>query len=143
MFSLIISIIALGYFVLWFGVKYFSTAGLTASGWLAGSYMVQTLGELLISPVGLAMITVLVPRKYIAMMMGMWFLSQTAANSLSGLLAGLTSVPNGTSIQVASDIYEQAFLYFALIALVCAVLSFMVAPMINRLVRATSHKFSS
>lgn len=134
-FSFGIWFITLGFAILWLGIKYFSNNGLTPSGWLVASYFLQTTAELLISPVGLAMITVLAPKNYVSMMMGMWFLSNTAAFSLSGLLASLTSVPTGTSLISSSMIYAHGYGVFALISLFFAILSLICAPYINRLTK--------
>ena len=132
-FSFGIWFITLGFGILWVGIKYFSENGLTSSGWLVASYFLQTTAELLISPVGLAMITVLAPKNYVSMMMGIWFLSNTAAFSLSGLLASLTAIPADTSLISSSAIYANGYGVFALISLFFAILSLICAPYIKRL----------
>ncbi len=132
-FSYAIWLMTLGFAVLWFGISYFNTNGITASGWLVLSYFLQTTGELLISPVGLAMITVLSPKGYTGMMMGMWFLSQTAAFSISGFLGVFVAIPNGSSILEASKIYESGFGYFALISLIAAIISLLLVPYLKSL----------
>ena len=134
-FSYAIFLMTMGFAVLWLGVTFFNVDGMTASGWLVASYFLQTSGELLINPVGLAMITVLAPRGYVGLMMGMWFLSNTAAFSLSGLVATVTSVPDGSSLQQASNVYASGFGTFALISLVVALLSIACAPFISHLIK--------
>lgn len=54
--------------------------------WLVGTYMLHTMGELCLSPVGLSMVTKLSPLRLVSMMMGIWFLSSFLANILSGWL---------------------------------------------------------
>jgi len=56
--------------------------------WLIGSYFVQTIGELLLSPVGLSSMTKLSPRKYVGQMMGIWFLATSVGNLIAGLVGG-------------------------------------------------------
>jgi proton-dependent oligopeptide transporter, POT family len=56
--------------------------------WLVGSYFVQTIGELLLSPVGLSSMTKLSPRKYVGQMMGIWFLATSVGNLIAGLVGG-------------------------------------------------------
>jgi len=52
--------------------------------WLISSYFVITVGELLVSPMGLSMVTKLAPRRMTAMLMGGWFISTSFGNWLSG-----------------------------------------------------------
>ncbi|HEX7334508.1 MAG TPA: oligopeptide:H+ symporter, partial [Pyrinomonadaceae bacterium] len=56
--------------------------------WLAVSYILQTLGELCLSPVGLSTMTKLSPRKYVGQMMGIWFLATSVGNLIAGLVGG-------------------------------------------------------
>ena len=57
--------------------------------WLVASYGVITVGELCLSPMGLALVSKLSPKRVTALMMGGWFLSTAIGNKLSGVLAGL------------------------------------------------------
>jgi len=57
--------------------------------WLVGVYLFHTMGELCLSPVGLSMVTKLAPIRYAALLMGMWFLSNAAANKLAGLIGAM------------------------------------------------------
>ena len=56
--------------------------------WLVGSYLLQTAGELSISPVGLSSMTKLSPRRYVGQMMGVWFLATSLGNLIAGLVGG-------------------------------------------------------
>jgi len=56
--------------------------------WLAVSYILQTVGELCLSPVGLSTMTKLSPRKYVGQMMGIWFLATSVGNLIAGLVGG-------------------------------------------------------
>jgi len=56
--------------------------------WLTISYLLQTLGELSLSPVGLSSMTKLSPRKYVGQMMGIWFLAASLGNLIAGLVGG-------------------------------------------------------
>ncbi|MFJ8000012.1 peptide MFS transporter [Streptomyces sp. NPDC096310] len=55
--------------------------------WLVGIYLIQTVGELCVSPVGLSVTTKMAPTKYASQMMGVWFLAVTAGDSVTGLLS--------------------------------------------------------
>ena len=56
--------------------------------WLIGVYLLQTVGELCLSPVGLSTTTKLAPSRLVGLMMGVWFLSISLGNYLAGELAG-------------------------------------------------------
>ena len=56
--------------------------------WLVGVYLLHTLGELCLSPVGLSIVTKLAPRRIVGSMMGVWFLSIAIGNGLGGWVAG-------------------------------------------------------
>ena len=57
--------------------------------WLFFVYLLHTLGELCLSPVGLSMVTKLAPARVAALMMGIWYLANAAANYLAGILEEL------------------------------------------------------
>ncbi|CAL9510496.1 oligopeptide:H+ symporter [Streptomyces werraensis] len=58
-----------------------------AALWLVAIYFIQTVGELLLSPVGLSVTTKMAPAKYASQMMGVWFLAVTAGDATTGLLS--------------------------------------------------------
>ncbi|MBH1935464.1 MFS transporter [Streptomyces sp. AV19] len=65
-----------------------ATDGNTVSPmWLITIYMLQTLGELCLSPVGLSLTTKMAPQKYASQMMGVWFLAVTAGDCVMTLMA--------------------------------------------------------
>jgi len=53
--------------------------------WLVVAYFIQTIGELCLSPVGLSLVTKLAPKRLAALLMGVWFLSIWAGNTLAGV----------------------------------------------------------
>jgi len=62
-------------------------AGRVSPLWLVGTYLFQTIGELLLSPVGLSAFTRLAPTRVAGLMMGVWFLSLSMGNYLAGRTA--------------------------------------------------------
>jgi proton-dependent oligopeptide transporter, POT family len=62
--------------------------------WLVFSYLLQTAGELSISPVGLSSMTKLSPRRYVGQMMGVWFLATSLGNLIAGLVGGSVNPEN-------------------------------------------------
>ena len=56
--------------------------------WLVTTYMLHTVGELCLSPVGLSFYTKLAPKRFVGQMMGMWFLALSLGNLVASLIAG-------------------------------------------------------
>jgi POT family proton-dependent oligopeptide transporter len=80
-----------GFFIMIFPANMLvSTGGAikVAAWWLAFSYLFQTFGELLLSPVGLSSMTKLAPRRFVGQMMGIWFLAASVGNLIAGLVGG-------------------------------------------------------
>lgn len=63
-----------------------SSHGRTSMLWLVSYYFVFTIGELLLSPVGLSIVSKLAPPRWVGVMIGVWLLSTASGNLLVGLL---------------------------------------------------------
>jgi POT family proton-dependent oligopeptide transporter len=133
-FSLGIAFMCAGYLLLGFAAKFTGTDGITSAGWLAGSYLLQTMGELLLSPVGLSMITVLSPKHLVGMMMGVWFFSVAVGFSLGGSLANIAAVPDNMPATASLGIYAHAFMVYGYISLAIAVVSFALVPFLKTMI---------
>jgi len=57
--------------------------------WLVVYYLVITVGELCLSPMGLSLVTKLSPKRLVGLMLGGWFLATAVGNKLSGFISGL------------------------------------------------------
>jgi proton-dependent oligopeptide transporter, POT family len=57
--------------------------------WLVATYLLHTIGELCLSPVGLSAMTRLAPARIVGLTMGAWFLALSVGNYLGGRVAGL------------------------------------------------------
>jgi POT family proton-dependent oligopeptide transporter len=92
-------------------------------------YVIQSVGELCLSPIGLSMTTKLAPTKLVGFAMGGWFLSTGIGNNLSGIFASHVSGETGMSVESALSGYTFGF--WALV--IPGVLLFLIAPLIQRL----------
>ena len=85
--------------------------------WLAGLYLIHSVAELCISPVGLSMITKLSIARVVGLMMGVWFLSISVAQYFAGLIAQVASVDTVggqvTNLKVSLDTYSGVFTLIA------------------------------
>jgi len=92
-------------------------------------YVIQSVGELCLSPIGLSMVTKLAPVRLVGFGMGGWFLSTGIGNNLSGIFAGVVSGEDGMTVESALKGYTFGF--WALIG--SGVVLFLIAPLINKL----------
>jgi POT family proton-dependent oligopeptide transporter len=92
-------------------------------------YVIQSVGELCLSPIGLSMVTKLAPTRLVGLGMGGWFLSTGIGNNLSGIFASFVSGEKGMTVESALGGYTFGF--YALIG--SGVLLFLIAPLIQKL----------
>jgi POT family proton-dependent oligopeptide transporter len=104
-------------------------AGLIPFWTLFMVYVIQSVGELCLSPIGLSMVTKLAPVRLVGFGMGGWFLSTGIGNNLSGIFAGHVSGEEGLS--TASALSGYTFGFWALV--IPGVLLFVIAPIIQKL----------
>lgn len=92
-------------------------------------YVIQSIGELCLSPIGLSMVTKLAPTRLVGLGMGGWFLSTGIGNNLSGIFASHVSGESGMSVESALSGYNFGF--WSLV--IGGVLLFLLAPLIQKL----------
>jgi len=102
--------------------------------WIALAYLFLTIGEMLLSPVGLAMVTMLAPVNLVGLLMGLWFVSIGLGGDLAGMLAKIAGAPDDkTSPQVLAHLYSHAFFIYALLGFVSGLIVFLLTPWLKRL----------
>jgi POT family proton-dependent oligopeptide transporter len=90
-----ILIMGAGFIVLAIAQSRADTLGKVGPQWLFFVYLLHTMGELCLSPIGLSLVTRLAPVRLAAIMMGIWFAANAIANYLAGILESLLA---GSSI---------------------------------------------
>ncbi len=95
-------------------------------------YLMISLAELLLYPVGLSAITVLAPHKKVSTMMGLFFVSLGVGGFLAGKLANFSAIPFGeTSISFLKARYSIAFTQMTCLL----ILSLLGCMVLNRLIK--------
>jgi POT family proton-dependent oligopeptide transporter len=132
-FALGFSAVAVGFFT--YGVAgQFAVNGLTSSWIMIAGYGLYSLGELLVSGLGLAMIARYVPARMGGFMMGAWFVATGISQYLGGVVANYASVPQGMTDPLQTlPIYTSLFNKLGIAALVCTLIALSVLPMMRRL----------
>jgi POT family proton-dependent oligopeptide transporter len=127
---------ALSFLVLKFGANFANAEGIMSSNWLVACYAFQSLGELLVSGLGLAMVAQLVPQRMMGFAMGMWFLTSATAAVIAGWVAALTTAPAGlTDANQTLAIYSDVFGKIGYATAIVAVITLMIAPKLTRIIR--------
>ena len=104
--------------------------------WIAGLYLLQTMGELAISPVGLSMITKLSIARIVGMMMGVWFLSISIGLYLAGVVAQYASVETVggqvTNLKVSLDTFASVYTVIGSASVGIGVVLLALSPLLKR-----------
>lgn len=124
------------FLLLYFARYTLSAGGLVSSNWLVLSYFFQSLGELLVSALGVAMVAELVPQSISGFVMGMWYLTSSVAGFIGASVASYTALPSHSSPGAASlMLYTQVFAWIGVVTLAVAFVLWVISPFLCRLVR--------
>ncbi len=127
-------LLCLGYVVIAFAVKGADSTSKVAMWWLFGLYVLHTMGELCLSPIGLSMVSKLAPVRFASLLMGTWFLANAAANKLAGTLSALipTEKPgNLLGIQITT-LYDF-FMVFIVMSGTAAIILFLLSNVLKKM----------
>ena len=117
--------VGVGFLILVWGSQFAGPDFKVGLWWLAGLYLVHSMAELCISPVGLSMVTKLSIARVVGLMMGVWFLSIAVAQYVAGIVAQFASVETVggqvTNLKVSLDTYVGVFTTIAEISIVLGV----------------------
>ena len=108
-FAASLVLMGLGFLALPLGILFADAKGLSPFFFLFLSYVLQSFGELLIMPVGYAMIGRMAPRQYQGVMMGSWMLVVGLASLFSGDFSGMIPEPSTGSALTTNADYSQLF----------------------------------
>lgn len=109
-----------------------STAGIVPAIFLVLLYLLHTLGELALSPVGLSLVTKLAPAKVVGFMMGFWFLSSAIAHQAGKWVAGEVDPPPGATAETKLAMSLEVFNQVGLFAVGSGVLLLVLSPVIKK-----------
>ena len=120
-------LLALGYLWIAFGVKDVQANVKVSMIWLIGMYMMHSMGELCLSPIGLSLVNKLAPIKFASLLMAVWFTANAFANKLAGVLSGYYPDGKTTSFlgyQIA-NLYDFFMLFLGMAGVASLVLFFL------------------
>lgn len=128
-------LLALGYLYISFGVKDLEPGVKVSMMWLIGLFLFFIMGELCLSPIGLSLVYRLSPARFSSLIMGVWYLSSSAANKFAGLLSSFYP-ENGVAksflgYQVAN--LHDFFMLFVFMSGASALILFFLAPKLKKM----------
>lgn len=140
-FALGMTMCALSFLILYFARFFYTGNGLVSSWWLIVSYLFQSIGELLVSALGVAMVAELVPEQIAGFVMGMWFLTSAIAGFIGATVASYASLPKHIKPGIESlTIYTNVFAWIGIITLLIAVCMWLLSPRLNRYIATNAVK---
>ncbi|WP_350286247.1 oligopeptide:H+ symporter [uncultured Croceitalea sp.] len=110
--------------------------GMVPFSYLLWLYFILSVGELFMSPVGLSKITDLSPKRIVAFMMGVWFLSSAYAFQIVGFISkqlAIESTDSNVGGLETLNVYLDGFRLIAIYALVAGVVVLIFGPLMKRL----------
>ncbi|KTC91694.1 oligopeptide:H+ symporter [Fluoribacter dumoffii] len=132
-FSLGMTMCGLSFLMLFFARYFYVDHGMVSSWWLIISYLFQSLGELLVSALGVAMVAELVPAQIAGFVMGMWFLTSAIAGFIGATVASYTALPEHIKPGVESlMIYTHVFAVIGIVTLIIAFCMWLLSPRLSR-----------
>jgi len=131
-----------GFLLLVWGAQFADAQFKVGLMWLAGLYLIHSMAELCISPVGLSMITKLSMARIVGMMMGVWFLSIAVAQYVAGMVAQVASVETVggqvTNLKVSLDTYVGVFTTIGLVSVCVGAVLLVIAIPLKKLMHGVT-----
>ncbi len=142
-----LALLCLGYIVIAMAVKGVDSSVKISMWWLIALYLLHTMGELCLSPIGLSMVSKLAPLRFSSLLMGTWFLANAAANKLAGTLSalipptaediakagGTAKYPDLLGFQI-TNLYEF-FMVFIVMSGTAAIILFLLSSVLRKMMR--------
>jgi POT family proton-dependent oligopeptide transporter len=126
-----------GAYFIFYATRFFADAnGVTSLNVFTTAYLVITLGELCLSPIGLSIMTKLSPYKLQGVMMGMWFLASAYGQYVAGILGAGMSTPSNDSSNIDRLMsYTNGYGQLAIYALIAGVILIVISPWVRKMMQ--------
>lgn len=133
-FSLALMLIGTAFVLLPIGISLANAEGYVSFGWILGCYLLQSLGELFISPIGYAMVGQLAPLRLRGLMMGIWLMITGIAAILSDHFSKMAlGTSESTNPLVTNAGYSHTFGMLGWSAIGVGVFLFILIPLVTKL----------
>ncbi|GAA4212965.1 peptide MFS transporter [Pedobacter jeongneungensis] len=128
-------LLALSFYV-FYATRFFANAqGISSLNVFTFAYLLLTLGELCLGPIGMSIITKLSPKKMFGMMMGLWFLSSAFGQLAAGKLGAEMSSIDHASLTTKLMAYTEGYKALALYSLIAGLALIIFSQLVRRLMQ--------
>ncbi len=135
-FAIALMGVGLGFMFLVWGTHFADSQFKVGLVWLAGLYLIHSVAELCISPVGLSMITKLSIARIVGLMMGVWFLSISVAQYVGGIVAQVASVETVggevANLSVSLQTYAGVFWKIGIASVIIGGILLLISPLLKK-----------
>lgn len=144
-----LALVAVGYLIIAIAVKGLGASEKVSMMWLFSLYIIHSMGELCLSPIGLSMVSKLAPLRLSSLMMGTWFLANAAANKFAGTLSALipptpepgttepVTFPSFMGFQI-TNLYEFFMLFIVMTGIAAGIL-FVLSSWLEKMMHEKHH----
>ena len=119
-FGLGLLFMSVGFLFIAYGANIAVQEGVAGAKWLLLTYLFHTIGELTLSPIGLAAISNLSPKRFVGQMMGVWFLASSLGAIIAGILSGQATYEG---IKSMPDLFNKIAIISSIVGLVLILIS--------------------
>ncbi|QDW19905.1 peptide MFS transporter [Flavobacterium sp. KBS0721] len=124
-------------FYIFYLTKFFANSkGIASLNVFTFAYLITTIGELCLGPIGMSIITKLSPKRLFGMMMGLWFLASAFGQLAAGKLGAQISRSNtGDTLVSKLQSYTEGYYQLAIYSLVAGLILLAISPFIRKLMQ--------
>jgi POT family proton-dependent oligopeptide transporter len=124
-------------FYIFYLTKFFANVeGIASLNVFTLAYLVTTIGELCLGPIGMSIITKLSPKRLFGMMMGLWFLASAFGQLAAGKLGAEISKSNtGDTLVSKLQSYTEGYYQLAIYSIIAGVVLIIISPFIKKLMQ--------
>lgn len=124
-------------FYIFYLTKFFANSeGIASLNVFTLAYLVTTIGELCLGPIGMSIITKLAPKRLFGMMMGLWFLASAFGQLFAGKLGAEISRSNtGDTLLSKLQSYTEGYYQLAIYSLIAGVILIAISPILKKLMQ--------
>ena len=124
-------------FYIFYLTRFFaSIKGITSLNVFTFAYLVTTIGELCLGPIGMSIITKLSPKRLFGMMMGLWFLASAFGQLAAGKLgAAMSNSDTGNTLVSKLQSYTEGYYQLAIYSIIAGVFLIVITPLVKKLMQ--------
>lgn len=124
-------------FYLFYFTRFFANVeGITSLNVFTFAYLVTTVGELCLGPIGMSIITKLSPKRLFGMMMGLWFLASAFGQLAAGKLgAAMSNSDTGNTLLSKLQSYTEGYYRLAIYSIIAGIFLILITPLVKKLMQ--------